>query len=297
MPNGIAIEIPDAAASGGRAGVRILIGLAPLVLVALAGYGTFLIYATMAPTLIDAGYLVVAVVAGAGAFFSPCSFPLLPSYLAYAQIARRTGEDIRRSRALFDGFAAAAGVVSFNGILGLFLGLAGVGIAQSFALLSPNPSVVTVGVRSMLGISLLVLGIAQVANISLHGGLIDRVVRSLQPQSQPREPLLRLYLYGFAYTLVGIGCTAPFLATVILVSFAAGGFLPAFGGFLTFSLTMAGLMILVSIVASSSQRHLLKGLSARTPAIKRAAGTALMVFGALLLVLTLWPALLRPFFP
>lgn len=291
------MEIPEAGAGQARAGVRVLIGLASLALVALAGYVAFLIYVTTAPTLIDAGYLFVAVVAGAGAFFSPCSFPLLPSYFAYAQIAHRGSEDHRRSRALIEGSAAAAGVVSFNLLLGLLFGLAGVGMAQAFVLLSPSPSGVTVALRSVVGIGLFALGIAQVANVSLHGGRIDRVIRLLQPQSQPREPLVRLYVYGFAYTVVGIGCTAPFLATVILVSLATGGVLSALAGFLTFSLTMAVLMVLVSFVASGSRRHLLKGLSARTPTIKRTGGVVLMAFGALLLTLTVWPTLLQPLFP
>lgn len=291
------MEIPEAGAGQARAGVRVLIGLASLALVALAGYVAFLIYVTTAPTLIDAGYLFVAVVAGAGAFFSPCSFPLLPSYFAYAQIAHRGSEDHRRSRALIEGSAAAAGVVSFNLLLGLLFGLAGVGMAQAFVLLSPSPSGVTVALRSVVGIGLFALGIAQVANVSLHGGRIDRVIRLLQPNSQPREPLVRLYVYGFAYTVVGIGCTAPFLATVILVSLATGGVLSALAGFLTFSLTMAVLMVLVSFVASGSRRHLLKGLSARTPTIKRTGGVVLMAFGALLLTLTVWPTLLQPLFP
>ncbi len=106
-----------------------------------------------------------------------------------------------------------------------------------------------------------------------------------------------LFLYGFGYTLVGIGCTAPFLATVIVLALASGGFVLALAGFLVFSLTMAVLMVIVSLVASSSRRRFLKKLSARTPAIKRAGGVILSAFGALLVVLTAWPTLLRPLFP
>ncbi len=68
-------------------------------------------------------------------------------------------------------------------------------------------------------------------------------------------------------------------------------------GFLVFSLTMAGLMVLVSLVASTSHRRLLKAVSARTPAIKRAGGAVVLAFGFLLLVLTAWPGLLRFLFP
>ncbi len=56
-------------------------------------------------------------------------------------------------------------------------------------------------------------------------------------------------------------------------------------------------MIAVSVVASSSRRYLLKGVSERTITIKRVAGMVLVAFGSLLLVLTAWPGLLRPLFP
>lgn len=296
MSDAISLESHSEPVARGRLSVRILVGLGSLVLVAVAGYAAFLVFATTAPVLTQSGYLLVAVVAGAGAFFSPCSFPLLPSYFAYAQVAhdRRDGG---RARALSRGLAAGAGVVCFNGILGVVFGVAGLGVAQSFVLLSPNPSAVTVGLRSVVGVALLALGIVQVANVSLHGGLLDRAIRYLQPGSRSRDPFVRLFLYGFAYTTVGIGCTAPFLATVILVSLTSGGFLLALAGFLAFSLTMAALMVVVSVLASTSRRRLLRGLSARTPAIKRGGGIALAAFGALLLVTTAWPAILGPLFP
>lgn len=56
-------------------------------------------------------------------------------------------------------------------------------------------------------------------------------------------------------------------------------------------------MVLVSVVASGSRQAILRRLSAKTPSIKRAAGAALVAFGLLLSVLSLWPALLGPLFP
>lgn len=297
MPNPVVLEMP-ASTVRRRAWAGILLGLGVLGLLAVVGYGAFLLFVIGGPTLAGGSLLAVAVIAGAGAFFSPCSFPVLPSYFAYAQVVRR--EDPASPRAfqtLLHGAAAAAGVVAFNGILGLVLAVAGLGIAQSFVLLSPSPSGVTLALRVLVGTSLLAFGLAQMANLSIHGALLDRFLRLLRPRGQQGEPLAALFLYGFGYTLVGIGCTAPFLATVIVISLASGGFVPALAGFLAFALTMAGLMVFVSLFATSSRRHLLRGLSARTPTIKRAAGAALVAFGSLLLAVSVWPAVLRPLFP
>jgi len=296
VSSGITVEVTGPSGTRRQAAAGVLLGLASLAVVALAGYGAFLIFVMGGAALAGGGFLLLAAIAGAGAFFSPCSFPLLPSFFAYAQVARPSGAH-GRSRALVDGLAAGAGVVSFNVLLGGALGMAGVGIAQSLLLFAPNPSGVTVALRSVVGIALVALGVIQVANVSLHGQLLDRILSRLRPRERPREARLGLFLYGFAYTLVGIGCTAPFLAAVIVLSLAAGGFLPALAGFLVFALTMAVLMVAVSVLASGSGRRFLRGLSAHTPTIKRAGGAALVLFGSLLLVLTAWPSLLEPLFP
>ncbi len=91
--------------------------------------------------------------------------------------------------------------------------------------------------------------------------------------------------------------TAPFLATVIVLSLASGGLLQGLAGFLVFSLSMASLMVLVSVVASSSRRRLLKNLGESTPKIKKAGGAVIVPFGALLILLSLLPGILRPLFP
>ncbi len=296
---GEAIHHPKGWRAGqGGVWLRTLLGLGVMALLALAGYLAFVAYARAGPTLAGGGYLAVALVAGAGAFFSPCSFPLLPSYFAYAQATSDRGLPSRgRWGALTQGTFAAAGVLAFNAILGLMFGLAGVGVARSLVLLSPAPSQITVALRLLVGAALVGLGVVQGSHLSLHGGRLGRVVRLLQAKSSGEGPFVRPFLYGFAYTLVGIGCTAPFLATVVVLSLAAGGLVPALASFLAFSSTMAVLMVLVSVIATSSRRHLLKGVSENTPRIKMAGGLVLVAFGALLVVLTALPGLLRPLFP
>lgn len=298
MSHPIALEIPESSRREGSPWSGFLLGIGALGLIALAGFGLFVFFVTGGASLPSGGFLLIAVVAGSGAFFSPCSFPILPSYFAYAQtVDRQAARPSRAAPAMARGLAAAGGVVAFNLLLGLVFAVAGLGVAESLLLLSASPSTVTVALRTVVGGALFALGAVQIANLSVHGGLLDRLIHMVRSPRRSRQPLVELFLYGFAYTVVGIGCTAPFLATVIVIALASGGFLAALAGFLVFALTMAALMLLVSVVAAGPRRGVLRRLSARTPAIKRAGGAALLAFGSLLIVTTVWPALLAPLFP
>jgi hypothetical protein len=124
-----------------------------LVLLALitAGYIGFRRFATaIMPQMGAYNLLALAVIAGVASFFSPCAFPLLPSYLSfYALTGRHNGErPAPPARALGLGLAAAAGVVTFNLILGSVIGLAGAGAGQALSISGPEPSAL---VRWFLG--------------------------------------------------------------------------------------------------------------------------------------------------
>jgi cytochrome c-type biogenesis protein len=274
-----------------------VLGSALLALLVIAGYGAFRLFVAGGASLIQEGYVFFAIVAGVGAFFSPCSFPLLPSYLAYAPTIRMPERRLVPWLGLLEGSAAAAGIVSFNLVLGGILALAGLGLASSFSLIAPSPAPTTVLLRIGVAGFLIAFGALQIADVSLHGPWLDRVLRWIAPVARLRRPLVDLYVYGFAYTVTGIGCTAPFLATVVVVALASGGPLAAFAAFLAFSMTMAALMLLISVIGGTARRGALASLTRRTPTIKRGAGAVLVAFGMLLAVLSVWPSLLRPLFP
>ncbi len=66
--------------------------LVVFVVVVGAGFLGFRIFATT-PTLSSANLYLFAVVAGVASFFSPCAFPLLPSYFSFYQTAGRHTEE------------------------------------------------------------------------------------------------------------------------------------------------------------------------------------------------------------
>ena len=91
--------------------VSVLLGA--LVLLILAGYAGFRTYAASS----DLGSLnlyALAMIAGVASFFSPCAFPLLPSYFSFYHQAKEgsTGSSARL------GAAAGLGVMTFDLLLG-----------------------------------------------------------------------------------------------------------------------------------------------------------------------------------
>jgi cytochrome c biogenesis protein CcdA len=197
---------------------------------------------------------------------------------------------------LRDGFLAGLGVVTFNTILAVAVGIAGLGFAQSLVLLSPSPSPITVTVRLAVAGALIAIGFLQLLNRGGHGRFAARIAGGFARLARGGHGRRGLFVYGFAYTAIGIGCTGPFLASVVLVGFAAGGPGTAALAFLLFAFTMAGIMIAISVLSARRPQRAL-ALVKRAPKVKILAGGALVVFGALLAFLTAFPSVLRPLFP
>lgn len=257
----------------------LILGL--LVLIA-AGYIGFRRFATaIMPQMGAYNLLVLAVIAGVASFFSPCAFPLLPSYLSfYALTGRRNGERPSSPiRALSLGLAAAAGVVTFNLILGSVIGLVGAGAGQTLSISGPEPSALVRWFRGGVGVVLIMLGLAQWLGLNLKPTLADAFAWRTRPQYEAQNAGATLFLYGLGYNAAGMGCTGPILAGLSIFALSAGGFWAALTAFLIFSATMGGLMLLVSILVATSQEALIQRLKASTPRIKQVTSLLLILVG------------------
>lgn len=183
-----------------RPGVWYAMLAAGVALLALAGYGGYVLYPRFGlPAVSGGALLVLAAGAGIASFFSPCSFPLLATLLAReAGVERRTAKAIR--------FAAALSIGA-----GAFLLLAGVGVAFGAGALFAGVTFTSVAgktVRSLVGLGLIVLGLMQlgVIRVSFHG--IDRLVRPLmryQAGERRERPTRGYAVLGFGYVLAGFG--------------------------------------------------------------------------------------------
>lgn len=169
-----------------------------ILTIAGMGYGLYLIYPRFDLPLVM-GFPLVVLAGGAGlaSFFSPCSFPLLLTFLA-----RETGEGGRARSPWTFASGLSMGAACFLTLLGGFF-LAG-GLALSKAV--TFGSVPGIVLRFLVGAVLVWLGGVQI------GWASDRLFRWIQQrvspgpeENDPRWRYLNLVGYGFGYVLAGFG--------------------------------------------------------------------------------------------
>lgn len=256
----------------------------PITLIALVvavGYLGFRYFITdFLPNPAAWGLVPIAVAAGAATFFNPCSFPLLPGYLThYYQEASRMGS----TRPARLGWAAAGGVVTFTVILGLLIALAGAGVAAGLGLATAQPSVATIAFRVAVGSLLVTLGAMSIAGFAFHRSVARHGLALGLQRSEAHGAARKVFLYGFGYNAVGIGCGGPILAGLVVFALGAGGFWPALAAFLLYGATMGILMLFVSRLAQSPGNAVLAKLRANTGRVKKAAGATQIAVGLFLI--------------
>lgn len=280
---------------------RYLLLIALLLVVIGAGYiGFWEFAATVMPQMPAYNLWALALIAGIASFFSPCAFPLLPSYLAfYGRVSAPQGQIQHAGSAVGLGLSAAAGVVTFMLMLGGAIGLLGAGFASAFSMTDPNPHPSVLWFRGVVSSLLILLGFAQWFNVNLKPGWVDALVWRTRPQREStRSGILTLYLYGFGYTAAGIGCTGPILAGLMVFALSSGGFGTAMTALGIFAGTMGVLMLLVSGLVAASQDTLVQQLKASADRIRRVAGVLLILVGLFTLVTVVnQPWFVQRFFP
>lgn len=256
-----------------------LIGL--LVAIVVAGYLSFRQFATTVMPQMEAfNLLALAVAAGIASFFSPCAFPLLPSYLAFYAAARSDGpQSAQPAQALKLGLAAAAGVITFTLILGTAIGILGASAGKTLSISGPEPNAFVRWFRGGVGVILISLGVAQWLNLNLKPGLADALAWRTRPRHETERSIITFYLYGLGYNAAGMGCTGPILAGLTIFALSTGGFNAALTAFVVFAMTMGGLMLLISGLVATSQKTLILRLKASTPRIKQITSILLVSAG------------------
>lgn len=239
------------------------------------------VYEIMVPGEFAAyGALTLGVVIGVAAFFSPCAFPLLPAYVSYGLTVRgETNGNFGKSLRL--GLAAAAG------LLVVVLAIGGlIAVLRASTPFQPDPrqdEPWILGVRVVAGIAIGLFGL-----LALTGrtGAVGRWFHRIQPGG-PRpdaetrsHPARGMFLYGLGYSAAGIGCTGPLLLALMLYAFAFPGPAASLGAFAVFAVTMATLMVFVTVLVGLAKRSALERLKSAAPTMQRVAGAVALLAGA-----------------
>ena len=90
-------------------------------------------------------------------------------------------------------------------------------------------------------------------------------------------------MYGFGYTLAGIGCSGGILASLIFFALTNGGLATVLTAFAIYAITMSSLMAIVSALSLNSSGILIHKMKVSSPKIKKVSGIVLVVVGLIII--------------
>ena len=239
-----------------------------------------------------AGVFLIGLFLGVLVYFSPCAFPVLPSYITYyLNLGMRQDELIEAGkitgsmpRPVEVGLFAALGQLAFFTVVGaIIFGLDGI-VDHSGALHD-----IAVAIAWLL----LILGGMMLLGWTSH--LLAWVQRALDKyqtdESDERfTPRRNMFLWGIGYSAASVDCTAaavfPFVAWLTVVG--DGAFL---SGMLGLILSATILMVTVTALVGTGRQAMLDFLRRSTGVVKATGAWMMMFAGAGLLAYLTQPAL------
>ncbi len=199
---------------------------------------------------------------------SPCGVIMLP---AYASLYVGGGEDSRPRRQRV-GRALLMSAIVTGGFILLF-GVTGTLLSWGGSFLKDYVPWVAVAI----GVLLMVLGVYMVGGGKLYSSLPARLASRLGGATAPSPR--GFFVFGIAYAIAALSCTVHVFLLVVGSAVATGGFLSGVLQFVSFSLGM-GLVILVVTVGLVLFRETVNSwLHRAVPAIARYSGVVLVIAG------------------
>lgn len=276
--------MPHTDAQHTKAIASFLVILGILTLIGFSGYYFgFLkfIYAVMMPERFNTFPLpLLSIIFGIAAFFSPCSFSVLPAYVVHQLTGDTGGKERRFSRALYFGFVASLGILTVNLIIGSFV--AALGAAVPFAKDPRDDIPLILGVRAFAGLAIVYFGVHAFLDKPLFIPFLERMLQHARSRFTQHT-----FFYGMFYNGAAIGCTGPILLGLMLYAFSTASFLGALSAFVVFALTMSALMIAFTLIIALFQESIAHSITPVLPFIKKIAGAVMILTGLLITLLTL----------
>lgn len=222
------------------------------------------------------GLPAMAFLAGVLSFFSPCSFPLLPSYIAYYVGREKEGGTIKKG--FMQGLQPALGIIVFYSLIG---------VASVFAGELIKPYIPKL--ELIVGIIIIILGLVLLLHIPMLSKSTSKFVGKISGVAQ-KSKKSGLFLYGIIYGAASAGCTAPVFIMIIIVAIAGGNLLQ--GAFVVFlyALGMALLMIIVTVLVATAKDTIIGKLKKTPKYINTICGLVLIAVGIYLIYyyLSVW---------
>ena len=165
-------------------------------MVGLAGYAGFVAF-TRTDRAAGVGMLALAAATGFAAFFSPCSFPLMLTFLTRQATSSRV-------TAVASALFVAVGAASLLALVAAVLAAGGQAIAGMVALGTISGRVFRLGIGALL----IAFGLRQTQLIRVRMRWLDLVGATASRRLDPVRVSSRFgrdFAYGFGYLLAGFG--------------------------------------------------------------------------------------------
>lgn len=218
------------------------------------------------------------VVAAFLSFFSPCSFPVLPAFMAYYLRLDAGGEKKASPRvATGRGFVASLGMVTVYGIIALVVFAAGIAAQHTLPYLPP-----------VIGVVLILAAVLSLLPFQYHWitrpfvALKNRVATRLGGRWTPGMRT-KLFTFGAGYGAAGFACVAPPFIGAMLNASALGQPEQAAFGLILYVVIVVALMIAVTLALTLAGDRALKRIRVWSAAMKYISAVALLIAGGYLL--------------
>ena len=220
----------------------------------------------------------LAALAGVASFFSPCSFPMLPGYMAFflSLDAKKQGAMTKR-RAVLSGTLSSMGIILVYGIIAAVLILTA-GVAAAYV-----PPL-----QGIVGFLLIVMGAVMFTAVQ-YNWLVNpfRSIRQkVFPRWTPNEVRTvqgKLFSYGVGYGAAGFGCVAPPFIAAILGATVIGGLPAGLAVLAVYAGVVILLMAVITVALATLGQAAVKKMNRYTELIKKVSAAVLIVAGAYLI--------------
>jgi len=198
--------------------------------------------------------------AGVLTFFSPCSFPMLPAYIAlYMGIEENTTHKKFLKRGVINGFISTFAFILVFSAIGLLTSLFASVINPYIRYLEPA-----------IGVFLIVLGVLYLLNVNLTMHFSIKSSKN------------KIFSFAILYALASIGCSLPIFISMVLFSLTRGGFTGAILIFFAYALGMGAMMLLINVLIAGAKQAAIKKIKSAMPIIKKLGSVLLIAIGSYL---------------
>lgn len=222
------------------------------------------------------GVPALMVLAALLSFFSPCSFPVLPAFMAYYLNLDAKGTKAGPKVAAGRGFLASLGMVTVYGIIALVVLAAGLA-ARNLQYISP-----------IIGVILIAAAVLSLLPFQYH--YLTRPFIALKQMIAARmggrwTPGMgaKLFAFGAGYAAAGFACVAPPLIGAMSAASAVGQPGQAVLGLVLYIVIVVSLMMAVTVALTVAGDRAIKKVRVWSGAMKYISAAALLIAGSYLL--------------